>query len=117
MGGRFKREGTYVYLWLIHVDVWQKPTQYCKAIILQLKINKFFKKEKKLKHFCSKGHSRKLKDNLKNGRKYLQIIYVKSFNTQNIYRTPTFQHKDILILKWANDFSKLFSKEVIQVKN
>ena len=25
-------------LWLIHVDVWQKPTQYCKAIILQLKI-------------------------------------------------------------------------------
>ena len=41
MGGRFKREGTYVYLWLIHVDVWQKPTQYFKAIILQLKINKF----------------------------------------------------------------------------
>ena len=34
---RFKREGTYVYLWLIHDDVWQKPTQYCKAIILQLK--------------------------------------------------------------------------------
>ena len=26
-----------VYLWLIHVDVWQKLTQYCKAIILQLK--------------------------------------------------------------------------------
>ena len=26
---------------LIHDDVWQKPTQYCKAIILQLKINKF----------------------------------------------------------------------------
>ena len=37
VGGRFKREGTYVYLWLIHVDVWQKPTQYCKAIIFQLK--------------------------------------------------------------------------------
>ena len=33
----FRREGTFVYLWLIHVDVWQKPTQYCKAIILQLK--------------------------------------------------------------------------------
>ena len=42
--GRFKREGTFVYLWLIHVDAWQKPTQYCKAIILQLKINKFKKK-------------------------------------------------------------------------
>ena len=38
MGGRFKREGTYVYLWLVHVDVWQKPIQYCKAIIHQLKI-------------------------------------------------------------------------------
>ena len=39
VGGRFKREGTYAYLQLIHVDVWQKPTQYCNAIILQLKIN------------------------------------------------------------------------------
>ena len=28
VGGRFKREGTYVHLWLIHNDVWQKPTQY-----------------------------------------------------------------------------------------
>ena len=27
-GGSFKRQGTYVYLWLIHVDAWQKPTQY-----------------------------------------------------------------------------------------
>ena len=37
VGGRFKREGTYVYLWLVHVNVWQKPTQFFKAIILQLK--------------------------------------------------------------------------------
>ena len=28
----------YVYLWLIHVDIWQKTTKFCKAIILQLKI-------------------------------------------------------------------------------
>ena len=40
-GGRFEREGTYVYLWLIHVGVWQRPTQHYKAVILQLKINKF----------------------------------------------------------------------------
>ena len=33
------REGTYVYLWMIYVDIWQKPTQHYKAIILQLKIN------------------------------------------------------------------------------
>ena len=38
VGGRFMREGTYVYLRLVHVDVWQKPTQYYKVIILQLKI-------------------------------------------------------------------------------
>ena len=39
MGGRFKREGKYVYLWLIHGDVWQIPKQYSKATISQLKIN------------------------------------------------------------------------------
>ena len=43
VGGRVKKEGTCVYLWLIHIDVWQKPTQHCKAIILQLKINTFKK--------------------------------------------------------------------------
>ena len=36
--GKFKREGTYVYLWLIHVVIWQKSIQYYKAIIPQLKI-------------------------------------------------------------------------------
>ena len=35
LGGRFKREGTYVYLWLIHIGVWQKSMQYYKAIIPQ----------------------------------------------------------------------------------
>ena len=35
VGGSFKREGTYVYLWLIHVDEWQKPAQSCTAIIFQ----------------------------------------------------------------------------------
>ena len=33
-----RREGTYVYLRLIHVDVWQKPTQICKPIILKNKV-------------------------------------------------------------------------------
>ena len=35
--GTFKREGIYVYLWLIQVEVWQKTTKFCKAIILQKK--------------------------------------------------------------------------------
>ena len=40
-GGRFKREGTDVYLWLIHANVSQK-IKFCKAIILQLKNNEMF---------------------------------------------------------------------------
>ena len=51
VAGRFKREGTYVNLWMIHVDVWQKPTQYCKAIILRLKTKK--KKVELKKYKCS----------------------------------------------------------------
>ena len=38
VGGKFKREETCVCLRQIHADVWQKPTQYCKAMFLQLKV-------------------------------------------------------------------------------
>ena len=43
VGERFKREGIYVYFWLTPV-VWQKLSQHCKAIILQLKlkVKKFY---------------------------------------------------------------------------
>ena len=37
VGGVLRKEEICVYLWLIHVDVWQKLTQYRKAIILQFK--------------------------------------------------------------------------------
>ena len=40
VGGRFQREVTYVCLWLVHAEGRQKPTQHCKAITLQLKVNK-----------------------------------------------------------------------------
>ena len=43
VGGMFQRMGTDGYLWLNHVNVWRKPTQHCKAIILQLKIDTFKK--------------------------------------------------------------------------
>ena len=33
-GEGYKREGTYVYLWLIHVDIWQNLSQSGKVIIL-----------------------------------------------------------------------------------
>ena len=48
VGGSFKRKGTYVYLWLIHVVIWQKQTHNYKAIILQLKINYFLSHKENL---------------------------------------------------------------------
>ena len=39
-GGCTSGWGTRVNPWLIHVNVWQKPLQYCKVISLQvIKIN------------------------------------------------------------------------------
>jgi len=46
------------YLWLIHVDVWQKPTQHCKASILKLKITFF--KEENVEEVTKKGKKPKL---------------------------------------------------------
>ena len=43
----FQGWGTHVHLWLVHVDVWWKPSQYCKVIILQLKLI-----NKKTLHLC-----------------------------------------------------------------
>ena len=40
VGGKLKKEVVYVNLGLIHVGLWQKTTQHCIAIILQLKIKK-----------------------------------------------------------------------------
>ena len=43
--------GTHVNPWMIHVNVWQKPLQYCIVISLQLiKIN-----QKKIEFFLNKG--------------------------------------------------------------
>ena len=40
MGGTFKREQTYVYLWLIHADVWQKPNTVLQSNYPPIKNNK-----------------------------------------------------------------------------
>ena len=32
VGGKFKREGKYVYLWLIHVDLWQNQHNIVKPL-------------------------------------------------------------------------------------
>ena len=53
-GGRWEGGsgwGTHVNPWLIHINVWQKPLQYCKVISLQLiKINE---KKNQLPKICS----------------------------------------------------------------
>ena len=39
--------GAHINPWLIHVNVWQKPLQYCKVISLQIiKINEKKKKQR-----------------------------------------------------------------------
>ena len=38
--GRLRRAGIYVHLRLIHIVVWQKPAQRCRAVIRRLKIKK-----------------------------------------------------------------------------
>ena len=40
-GREVQEGGDICILWLVHVDIRQKPSQYCKAVILQLIINKF----------------------------------------------------------------------------
>ena len=47
--------GQDLYLKLIHAIVWQKPTEHCKVIILQLKINKIKKEilSANIRHQCS----------------------------------------------------------------
>ena len=50
VGGGFRMR-THVNPWLIHVNVWQKPLQYCKVVSLQLIkiIGKIFFKVKNMK--------------------------------------------------------------------
>lgn len=45
-GGREVQERGVISL--IHADAWQKHTQYCKAIVLQLKIDNFLKLKKSI---------------------------------------------------------------------
>ena len=45
VGGGAAGRGTHVHPWLIHVNVWQNPPQYCKAVSLQLKYINLKKKE------------------------------------------------------------------------
>jgi len=62
-GREVQEEGSiYIYLWLTHVDEWQKPTQHCKAIILQLKFKNFKKRICQCTGHGPRDWSRKIPD-------------------------------------------------------
>ena len=55
LGGRWEGgsgRGTHVHPWLIHVNVWEKPLQYCNVISLQLKKKKETLPTLSLFHLC-----------------------------------------------------------------
>ena len=51
--GGIQDGGTHVLPRMIHVDVWQKPPQYCKVISFQLKLINTFFNEFKLQEVTS----------------------------------------------------------------
>ena len=77
-GGRGVQErwggGIHACLWAIHVDVWQKPSQYCKVIILQLNL--------KIKYLRSIPKKRNVLLLYKQKRFYLQLYTSTIFLTQ-----------------------------------
>ena len=55
VGRSFKREGTDVYLRLIHVVIRQKPIQHYKTVILQLKTNKKYMTSTQIRSLSESG--------------------------------------------------------------
>ena len=48
VGGGLISEGTHVCLWPIHVDVWQKPSQYCNYLPIKIKERKEIREQEYL---------------------------------------------------------------------
>ena len=99
VGRRFKRQGTCVYPWLMRVDVWQKPTQYSKAIILQLKIlkkKKYSCNPSKLGYPEAQCHKRPHKT-LKYSRRLLLKISWTGSNGEIILNSENFLKSPLLI--------------------
>lgn len=100
MGGGFRREGTYVHLWLIPVDVWQKPTQYCKVVILQFKKKKMSKKKKRWGEIRGQGST----EFVPNGRKSRQKAGISV--CRNLLQE---KEENLAILEFLNELGVMFS--------
>ena len=111
---RFRSEGMYVYVWLIHVVVQQKPIQYCKTIILQFKIKKRRKKwtrpsevdlkgDDALQRLVLLGHIL-LTKSVCDFQKPLPLTYYRRINTQlhmqSHNHTPTHTHTVSVFFEW-----------------
>ena len=92
--GRFKRERTYICLWQSHSDIWQKPTQYCKTIILQLKLIKKKKRNGKLKHIHTHIHKKFL--SYKKEQRAEEIKNMQS-NMKTIFSHFNFFHQNMVM--------------------
>ena len=101
VGERFKRKGIYVYLWLIHVEIWQKITKFCKAIILQLKK----KKKKKEINLC------KIKQTLI----IHECIYQLGLHSLLQWKTLKANQQKLLWLKFFFQYSKSDNKVKIKI--
>ena len=96
-GGRWEGGsgwGTHVNPWLIPVNVWQKPLQYCKVISLQLiKING--NKKKKIPYRCIKKEKNKNLTIFSFLRKVYAVLYSDYINLhshQQCRRVPYLPH-------------------------
>ena len=86
-------------------DVWQKATQYCSAIILQLKINKFNYKNQRCKHIVKYVFNLCIK--------YMYLIYVKIQSKRNVLNTT---HLCASYKKLTSDKIKLGNKSWNEVQ-
>ena len=88
VGGSRGRRPRYVDSWLIHVDVWQKPIQYCKAITLQLKTNLI--KTWRFPSIIKEIHAYYKKKKHKKENKKWYIILVPKITSINIFSMSPF---------------------------